>query len=331
MKRFLTILLLISIAAITPAQGILGAAKEMSKRNQEVQAQELATNQQKTTSTPKEKLAKDTPFEEGSEILNELGITDDDTTSTPLPAKPAFQVPDTTMPLGWLPGKTSQLLNDYTGILTLDQASHIETRLLDCYDSSKVEIAVVVVPDLGGDAIESFCQNLWDKWHVGDKKKSNGVMIVIKPKNSTDGQVRIQTGYGMEGALPDAFCRRIIEDQMIPYFRENEYFEAIDAALDIIIPVAKGEYSQEKYDEDNSISSGAAIVIVLIIIIGFIALVIYGITRGGGSTSSGGYGSYGGGSPHSWSSGGSSWGGGGSSFGGFGGGFSGGGGASGRW
>lgn len=308
MKNLSHLILLLALALTTNAQGIIGATKQPSKANaQQELKQELSTD-------------------EGSAILKELGIEDEDTHATPRPRKPAFQIPDTTFEIGWLPERTSRLLNDYTGILTPGQADSIEAKLLQCYDSCKVEIAVVIVPDLGGDAVESFAQNLWDEWHIGNKEMDNGVLLIVKPKNSTSGQVRIQTGYGMEGALPDAFCKRIIEDQMIPHFQENEYFEAIDAALNIIIPVAKGEYSLDQYKKDHNGSGGIIVLIILIII--FIAIIKSPSSSTGsftGSSWSGGSSSWSSGGGSSWSS--SSGGG----FGGFGGGSSGGGGASGRW
>ena len=78
-------------------------------------------------------------------------------------------------------------MNDLTGILTPAQQSDLEARLLDCWDSSRVEIAVLLVPDLGGDAIESFTQNVWSRWHVGDKE----IVVVI-------GSHRPRSGTGIE-------------------------------------------------------------------------------------------------------------------------------------
>lgn len=310
MKKILYILLLLLWASASEAQGVAVAARQLQ--------QTLGVSDADAD-------------EDISSIAEELGITDDPQPSLspqPLP----FQVPDTTLPLGWIPQNSNRLMNDLTGILTPAQQSDLEVRLLDCWDSSHVEIAVLLVPDLGGDAIESFTQNVWSKWHVGDKEKNNGVIIVIKPKNSTDGQLRIQTGYGMEGALPDAFCNRIINEVMIPHLRENDYYGALNAALDVIIPICNGEYSVEDYEAAHG--DGVPVFVVIIIVI-FIIVVIISFDKknfsNGSSGSSwnggeyyGGFGGFGG-------STGSFGGGFGGGFGGFGGGFSGGGGASGRW
>lgn len=269
-------------------------------------------------------------------IVDSLGGDDTHDTTPALPPAPSFQIPDTSLPSGWLPSRTQKLLNDYTGILTADQAAHIERRLLECNDTTSVQILVLLTPDLGGDDIVNFTQRLWEKWGVGDKKLNNGVAIVLKPKNSSAGEVRIQTGYGMEGALPDAFCRHIIDHQMIPKLINNDYYGAIDAALDVIIPVCAGEYSYEQAKQNDSEEGvGASFIIILIIIV--IIFIIYSRhhpNQGSSSNSSRGGDTFWGGS--TW---GGSFGGGGSfgssggfgGFGGFGGGSSGGGGASGRW
>lgn len=260
-------------------------------------------------------------------IAQELGITDDSTAAAKtLPARPTFVVPDTNMPTGWIPQRTSHMVNDYTGILTEEQRDALEQRLLSCEDSSGVQILLLIVPDLGGDEISSFAQHVWESWGVGNKQFNNGVMLVVKPKNSTGGQVRIQTGYGMEGAMPDAFCKRIIEDNMIPNFKENDYYAAIDEALNVIIPVCNGEYSYKQYKKDQNKETYIGL-IAFVIFIGLILL----FTNRGNKKGNGDNGSrhFYGGTP--FVGGGGSWGGGGSSFGGWGGGSSGGGGASGSW
>lgn len=266
-----------------------------------------------------------------SGIMDSNEIADEETDDTPKkrPVTPAFQVPDTNFPTGWTPQRTMHMVNDYTGILTPEQRQTLERRLLDCEDSSGVQILLLVTPDLGGDEIANFTQRVWDSWGVGDEKLNNGLVIVVKPKNSTNGHVRIQTGYGLEGALPDAFCGRIIKDQMIPCFQENDYYGGIDSALNVIIPVCCGEYNYDQYLEDNK---GSGVAIALIIVIGLAVLMIWlsrnNHSNGSGNSYNGGYGGpffggWSGGSNHGGFSGGS--------FGGWGGGSSGGGGASGSW
>lgn len=231
---------------------------------------------------------------------------------------------------GWLPEKEMHLVYDYYGLLSEGQRDSLETRLVAFNDSTSNQIVVMITPGFGGRDISSFAFEVGDKWGIGQHKLRNGVLIVVKPKDDTDGEVEIATGHGLEGALPDIFCKRIIEDQMIPHFQNNDYYGGIVAALDIILPVCAGEYNFDKYKEDREESPWPGLIFLLLIV-----FIVYRVIKKGGSSN----GHYSGGSssgstvyssPSSWhsgSSGHSSSGG----FGGFGGGSFGGGGASGRW
>ena len=242
---------------------------------------------------------------------------------------------------GWLPEKDYvHFVYDFCGILDEEQTTILEESLLGFNDSTSNQVVLVTTPGFGGRDISSFAFELGDAWGIGQKEMNNGVLIVIRPKTDTHaGEVEIATGLGLEGALPDIFCKRIIEDVMLPRFRENDYFGGIEAALDIILPVCAGEYSFEQYQNDHPDGDGTATLIV------FGCLAAYGVysyrrwrknggkfsdwSNGTGGTSGG---TWVGGSSwndSSWGSG-SSWSGG-SSGPSFGGGSFGGGGASGKW
>ncbi len=239
---------------------------------------------------------------------------------------------------GWLPAKGDHLVYDYYGILDAEQTATLEARLLAFNDSTSNQIVVMVTPGFGGRDISSFAFEVGREWGIGQEKMNNGVIIVVKPKDDTDGQVEIATGKGLEGALPDIFCKRIIEDEMIPHFRENDYYGGIVAALDIILPVCAGEYSYDNYKDDNDVNP-IAMLVAFIIGLALFCWLVYKLDKRsgdiGGGNGGGGFtgGTYYGGHTRVGGWGGGSFGGGGSSggFGGFGGGSFGGGGASGRW
>lgn len=239
---------------------------------------------------------------------------------------------------GWLPAKGDHLVYDYYGILDAEQTATLETRLVAFDDSTSNQIVVMITPGFGGRDISSFAFEVGREWGIGQEKMNNGVIIVVKPKDDTDGQVEIATGIGLEGALPDIFCKRIIEDEMIPHFRENDYYGGIVAALDIILPVCAGEYSYDNYKDDNDVNP-IAMLVAFIIGLALFCWLIYKLDKLsgdiGGGNGGGGFtgGTYYGGHTRVGGWGGGSFGGGGSSggFGGFGGGSFGGGGASGRW
>lgn len=230
-----------------------------------------------------------------------------------------------------------RLVNDFAGVLG-SRADELERVLVAFDDSTSNQITVVTVTSLDGYAVEEFALELGRKWGVG-KTINNGVVVLVKPKNSDGGgEVTIQVGYGLEGAIPDAYCRRIIDNEMIPAFKEEDYYKGISNACDQLMKLASGEISEPRSAEDPS---GWAILLgfVLPMIIFVIVLSIFH-KKGGGSNMSDGDGTGSSRRPFVWfgpsfgggSSSGSGWGGGhGGGFGGFGGGSFGGGGASGRW
>lgn len=245
----------------------------------------------------------------------------------------------------WNPTPTRQLVNDYAGKLTPEQRMELEQRLVAFDDSSSNQILVIITPTLGGDEIMAAGTRVATAWGVGQAEHDNGVLILIKSKTDEEpwGDVAILPGYGLEGALPDIFCKRIIDDEMLGSLGDGNYYEALCSALDVIEPVCLGEYDYERYQEEGR--AGTWLVLGFIIIVVVIVVLVNAANRkNGGGKSDGGGSDNGAGSsqgPVFWgtplggfgrSSGGfgsGSFGGGG--FGGFGGGSFGGGGAHGRF
>jgi uncharacterized protein len=235
----------------------------------------------------------------------------------------------------WLPEKSDRLVNDYSGMLSAEQQQTLERRLVAFDDSTSNQILVVITPTLGGDDENAVAQRIGQRWGVGQEEFDNGVVILIKSKTDEEnwGAVAIATGYGLEGALPDVFCKHIVDDCMLGPLGEGDYYGALTSALDVIEAVARGEYSYEQYRKDERREGFIALGVFVLFIGIIIVLVAIDAKRhpehwkGGGTGSGGGF-FYGGGGS-SW--GGSSWGGRSGGFGGFGGGHFGGGGASGRF
>ena len=226
-----------------------------------------------------------------------------------------------------------RLVNDLAGVFQPMETATLERVLTDYNDSTSTQIAVVTVDDLNGMAAAEYATRIGLEWQVGSEKFDNGVVILVKPKNSNgSGEVFIAVGYGLEGAIPDAKAKSIIDRIMIPRFIENDYFSGVAGACVAIMKLASGE-GFEAEEEDDLIAAIAALITVLI----FTALIVFLIIKGGNGN--GNYGGNGGGGRRTIYVGptirGGSFGGfsGGSSggFGGFGGGSFGGGGAGGRW
>lgn len=241
----------------------------------------------------------------------------------------------------WLPQKSDRLVNDYSGMLTATQLQALEQRLVAFDDSTSNQVLVVITPTLDGDDENAAAQRLGEKWGVGQEAFDNGVVILIKSKTADEnwGAVAIATGYGVEGALPDLFCKRIIDDCMLAPLGDGDYYAAITAALDVMLPVLAGEYSYAQYRDDQRREDMISLAVLLGIIVAVVvALCIYAKKHPGGWGNGGGLGGgtyLGGPVGGTWGSG--TWGGGSfgngsfGGFGGFGGGSFGGGGASGRF
>lgn len=232
------------------------------------------------------------------------------------------------------PAKPNTLVNDYTQTLSAAQIAKLEQKLVAFDDSTSSQIAVAIVKTVGDYDINEYALELGRKWGVGGKEKNNGVILVVA---IGDRKLSIQTGYGLEGALPDIYTKRIIENDIKPFFKEGDYYSGIDNGTNSIISLIKGEYKVAKKAKSNDNKSGAGFIVLLIIIV--IIFLIKRGGRGGGNQVIGGrgvadalfwsmlLGSGRGGSSGGGFGGGSSGGG----FGGFGGGSFGGGGSSGSW
>ncbi|TCD04660.1 TPM domain-containing protein [Pedobacter frigidisoli] len=236
------------------------------------------------------------------------------------------------------PEKPTTLVNDYSNVLSSEQKATLERKLVAFDDSSSTQISIAILKSVGDYDINEYAVELGRKWGVGQSGKNNGIMIVVAVG---DRKISIQTGYGLEGALPDVYAKRIIEDDIKPNFKAGDYYAGLDAGTTSIIKYTKGEYKNDKPRVSSSSKGGVGSIAVIIIIV-VIIIIIMRKGGGGGSQIIGGrgasnalfwamlFGSGGGrGGNSGWGGGGSSGGGGG--FGGFGGGSFGGGGSSGSW
>ena len=237
------------------------------------------------------------------------------------------------------PAKPTTLVNDYSNVLSASQKQALEQKLVAFDDSSSTQIAIAIVKSVGDYDINEYAVELGRKWGVGQSGKNNGVMIVVAVG---DRKISIQTGYGVEGALPDIYAKRIIDNDIKPNFKAGDYYAGLDAGTTSIIKYTRGEYKND--NPKVSAKKGGSVSVVVIIIIIIIVIII--MRKGGGGGNGEIIGSRGASNALFWAmllggsgrggSGGSSWGGGGSSgggggFGGFGGGSFGGGGSSGSW
>lgn len=220
-----------------------------------------------------------------------------------------------------------RLVNDYVGVLSPQQNAALEQKLVALDDSTSNQIAIVLIKTLNGYDVADYANKLFRAWGIGNKKTNNGILILAAIE---DRKVWIEIGYGLEGAIPDATTSQIYRDEIVPAFRNKDYYTGLNNAVDDLAKAAVGEYKVAR-KKDTPTGSGAIIFIILLLIVFFI------LRRGGGGSGGGGgliapillSGML---NNRSSNWGGSSGGfGGGGGFGGFGGGSSGGGGAGGGW
>lgn len=180
----------------------------------------------------------------------------------------------------------ARLVNDFAGIFPREGVLRLESVLEKFSRETSNQIVVVSVNDMYGMDRASLAYSIGEKWGVGSERFDNGAVILIKPKNDNEkGEVFIATGYGLEGVLPDAVCKRIVEKNMIPYFQTGDYLGGVVSALDVIMPLAKGEYSVEEYMDAGSHGMG---VLGFLFIAFIIFMVVSALFRGGGSSNMGG-------------------------------------------
>ena len=233
-----------------------------------------------------------------------------------------------------------RLVNDLAGIL--GDCQWLEDSLEKIAMETSNQICVVTMNDFGGYDKAMMAYSIGEQWGVGKKGNNNGVVILIKPKTQeSKGEAFIAPGYGLEGAITDATSTRIVNQEMIPHFKENDYLGGVWAGAQVVRDLAIGEYNEEDYANQGDDDDALLALILFIGIFVFFLYVAHKSNNGNnGNRNNGDTGTWGGPiiftSGSDWGRGGSSWGGGGSfggggSWGGFGGGSFGGGGGGGSW
>jgi uncharacterized protein len=234
-----------------------------------------------------------------------------------------------------------RLVVDNAQLLSADQRQILEQKLVAFNDTTSNQISIVTINDLNDVPVEEYAVKLFREWGIGGSKHNNGVLILVA-KN--DKKIRIEVGYGLEGAITDVQSDDIIENDLGPNFKNGDYYRGFDEAVNSLEKAATGEYKERGERKNDDKNAGGSILkfVIFFIIMLFILGRGRGGGRGGGMFSRRGFGGWwipgmflgGGTRGGNWGGGGfggGGFGGGGGGFGGFGGGSSGGGGASGGW
>ena len=136
-----------------------------------------------------------------------------------------------------VPTLTSRVI-DLTGTLTGGAVNHLETELADLEARKGSQIAVLIVPTTQPEDIEQFGIRVADQWKLGRKGVDDGAILIVA---KDDRRVRIEVGYGLEGALPDATANRILDETIKPHFKVGDYDGGVEAGIAQMIAVVNGE------------------------------------------------------------------------------------------
>jgi len=215
--------------------------------------------------------------------------------------------------------KLQRRATDLTGTLRSSELQALEAKLRDFERATSTQLVVLMVSTTGALPIEDASLSVAQANGIGQKGGNNGVLLYIA-KN--DRQLRIEVGYGLEGALPDALAGQIIRKEIVPHFRNGDYYGGINAGIDAILKATRNEYKAERNKVKSPSDVVAPLVLILFIVFLLLKRGLGGYRRSmfgrmgptyysgwGGGRSSGGGGFDGGG----FSSGGGSFGGGGAS------------------
>lgn len=213
--------------------------------------------------------------------------------------------------------------NDFTSTLSNSELYTLNSALKSFEDSTSNQVVFLMISSLNGYPLESYTYEVASKNKIGSKKNNNGVLFFVA---KDDRKMRIEVGYGLEGALPDALANSILRNEVKPYFKRGDYYAGVASGLNAIMKATIGEYTNENRDKDDGgggFPFGIIVMIIIFIILssrggrgkggGILPWLIIGSMGGGRSSGNwGGGGGFGGGFG-GFSGGGGSFGGGGSS------------------
>ena len=131
-------------------------------------------------------------------------------------------------------------VSDFAELLSEADKTALEEQLRVFAEQTSTEISVVTIVSLEGETIEYYAGKLFEAWKIGQQRIDNGVLLLVAPNER---EVRIEVGYGLEGALPDALAHRIIQDDILPVFRAGDYTAGMQRGVAAIISATKGEYT----------------------------------------------------------------------------------------
>ena len=147
------------------------------------------------------------------------------------------------------PGAPTNFVSDFADILTSEQEADLNTRLTTLASGEGSEIAIVTVPNLGGDTVEEYAVSLFTEWGIGKATEDNGLLLLVAVEER---ELRIEVGYGLEGTITDAQAYWIINDVITPSFKTGDYYTGISGAVDKVTEAITGSVVLPSAEETNA-------------------------------------------------------------------------------
>lgn len=175
-----------------------------------------------------------------------------------------------------LPSKPVGHVNDFAKMLSSGERQQLEQKLRNYRDTTTTVISIATLDNLGGISIEEAATTLFNDWKMWEDNKDNGVLILIAQQER---KMRIEVGYGLEGAIPDVMAGRIVREILTPSFKKSDYYGGLDRATSALIQLASGEFEGQLADNQSSDGGSTADFIIFML---FLFFVFYASSRGGG-------------------------------------------------
>jgi uncharacterized protein len=193
----------------------------------------------------------------------------------------AFFFPAASRAAEVIPPVPARYFNDYANVVSPSDADQFNQQLAQFERDTSNQIVVAVYPKMQSDSdIADYTFRVANTWHVGQKNKNNGAVLFVFIQ---DHKLFIQVNYGLEGALPDATCKQIIDQEITPSFKTGDYAGGLRAGINAILAATKGEYKGNGSTANDSNGTNFGWVIFVVFILLVIAIRVLNNSSGGRS------------------------------------------------
>jgi uncharacterized protein len=167
------------------------------------------------------------------------------------------------------------LVNDFAGVLSAQDKASLEKKLVAFDDSTSSQLCIVILKTLDGEPASSYAPELFNFWKIGQEGRNNGILILVSMDNPRE--TFINTGYGLEEFVPDIMAGRIVQEDLLPYFKKEQYYEGLDKASTDLMQMLKGTFKGFKKKSRGQKIPPLAILVVIIL-----GVILISKSKGGG-------------------------------------------------